>query len=216
MDAEDDKPVPAAEPIISENSAPRSPIVNPILTGAGRGVPAAATEQSLPSGEQAPQRLPGALQQLCRRLERGGGLRGARLAELALRAGITVPPREAGARGGGSLEASLWMELVRENATLRHEADKLAERQETLSRRIQRAKARLQALRLKVIQRRTGLTAKDLLEMPSPPTWQDLVQPRPNSGAPGDKPTSNTKAKPAGAGGEKLGEEDDESTRATE
>ena len=208
MDAEDDKPVPAVEPMISETSAPRSGIAGAILNGAGRSVPAVAPEQSLPSGEQVPQRLPGALQRLRQRLERGGGLRGARLAELALRAGITVPPREAEV-GAGSLEAALWMELIRENATLRHEADKLAEREEVLSRRIQRTKARLQVLRLKVIQQRTGLTAKDLLEMPSPPTWQDLIR-RPKRAAASDAWTSNAEEKPAEAGGDKSGEEDDD------
>lgn len=179
-DAEDEKPGSPAAEIVSQDMAERSRVVDPILTGAGRSVPAVVPDDRRGGSRSAP--TPGgsgAIERLRKRLEHGGGLRGMRLAELALRAGITVPPREAERGGTGPLEAALWMELVRENATLRHEADKLAERQEVLSRRIQRAKARLQALRLKVIQRRTGLTAKDLLEMPSPPTWQDLIRRRP-------------------------------------
>ena len=189
-DEEDEKAVPAAEPIVPEGLVGRA--------------------------DPVPQRPPGALQRLRTRLARGGGARGARLAELALRAGITVPPREAEMHGAGSLEAALWMELVRENATLRHAADKLAERQEILSRRIRRTKERLQALRLKVIQRRTGLTAKDLVEMPSPPQWQDLIEGRrPAGGAPGNRRISDAKSKPAEASGETSGAGDEEG-KATE
>lgn len=215
-DAEDEKEVAAAEQIVSELPAQQPGPTGPTLPDAGRRVPAFAPEQNPPGGEQVPRRPPGALQRLRDRLERGGGLRGARLAELALRAGITLPPREAEMHGAGSLEAALWMDLVRENATLRHEAEKLTERQETLSRRIQRAKARLQVLRLEVFQRRTGLTAKDLV--PSSPTWQSLIRRRPKrTPAQTDPRMPGGEAKSAEASREQApGGKNDEATKATE
>jgi hypothetical protein len=201
MDAEDKKPVPEASEQTSEDSAQRSRSADPVPGRTGEtGPPIAPLEVHL-FGEEVP-RPPATLQRLMKRLERGGGPSMARLAELALRAGITVPRRPAETHGSGGLETALWMELARENATLRREADKLAERQETLSRRIHRAKERLRELRLKVIQRRTGLTKKELLNMPSPPTWQELDRQHPKgAGAKGDTGKSSAEGGPARGGG---------------
>jgi hypothetical protein len=108
--------------------------------------------------ELVPRRPPATLQRLWKLITRETGSRGARLAEQALRAGLMPPARYSQAHGGGSLEAALWMELARENAALRREAARLAERKESLARRIQRAKGRLQLLRFKLAQRRLGAT----------------------------------------------------------
>jgi hypothetical protein len=95
-----------------------------------------------------------ALQRLKRRLMRGAGRRGARLAELALRAGLTPPSGRLATPASARLEAAVWMQMARENATLRREVSKLTGRERTLVLRIQRAKARVRALRLRLLQRR--------------------------------------------------------------
>jgi hypothetical protein len=109
-----------------------------------------------------PGRSVAALRQLQQRLERGGGARGKRLAELALQAGITPPARH-------FESIALWTELARENASLRRAADKLMERSETLGRRIRRTKARAQALRVKLVLRRLGLNPRNVLQTPFDP-----------------------------------------------
>lgn len=200
MDAEDEKSEPGIGKHTSEASAQQSQPAGP--SPGGTDMPVAPLELEPFGGEEDWHRPPAAIQRLRKRLERGGGLRGIRLAELALRAGIIVPPPPAETHGPGGLEAALWMEMARENAVLRREAEKLAERQETLSRRIQRAKARLRELRLKVARRRLGLEDKDLLDLPSAPTWQELVRQR--------------LKRAADPGEQASGEDDDDRTRDTE
>lgn len=123
-----------------------------------------------PSAGGQPGPAPAAIERLRKRLERGAGLRGVYLAELALRAGIT-PPR---ARFQAGAEAALWTELARENAALRREADRLMARKESITRRIRRARARLQGLRVRLMQQRLGLPEGSLRDFPLPRTWQEL------------------------------------------
>lgn len=134
------------------------------ITPAGEAI--APFEASLFGADEAPRRPVATIQKLKKRLESRSGLRGAQLAELVLRAGITLPARRRPVRGSQAVEAALWTELARENAILRREAERLMERQHSLSRRIQRAKTRVQDLRLKILQWRLGLTSKDLLDVP--------------------------------------------------
>ena len=122
--------------------------------------------------EPAPQRPPAGLQRLMKSLESRSGKRGARLAAITLRAGIAPPATPTEPPGAEAVQAALWMELARENASLRREAARLEERQHSLSRRIQRARNRVQELRLKLLQRRLGVKLWSLEDIPlgdSPP-----------------------------------------------
>jgi hypothetical protein len=145
-------------------------------------------------GGTASRPTPSALQKLQKRLARGAGLRGARLAELALRAGLTPPAPHPRAGACGTAEAALWMALARENAALRREATKLVERKETIIRRIHRVKTRLELLRLKLLQRRLGVAPTRLGNLPPPQPLRQLAPRRHTD------PAAATPSEPVAAG----------------
>jgi hypothetical protein len=123
----------------------------------------------------APPRPPAALQRLMNSLRSRSGRRGARLAAIALQAGITPPAAPTEPPGAEAVQAALWMELARENATLRREAARLEERQHHLSRRIQRARTRVQELRLKLLERQLGVRLRSLREIPLGEAWRERI-----------------------------------------
>ncbi len=106
-------------------------------------------------------------------LESHAGRRGARLAEMALRAGFKPPARKMEIPASvEALQSTIWMALVRENAELRRQAASLRLRKTHLNRSIRRARSRIQALRIKMLQRQLGLTPESLLSMPLPGAWR--------------------------------------------
>jgi hypothetical protein len=149
----------AAMPQADETGAgPPDPMADSIAAGmkpAGSRVSRFGPD--LFDAEPAPLRPPAALQRLMKSLESRAGKRGARLAAINLRAGIAPPAPRTDLPGAEGVQAALWMELARENATLRREAARLVQRQHSLSRRIDRAKTRVHELRLKLIERRLTL-----------------------------------------------------------
>jgi len=156
----------AAIPAAAETGTPDR-LMEPLAAGMKpAGSAALPLGPDLFEGEPDPPRAPAPLRRLMESLESRSGNRGARLAAINLRAGIAPPALRTELPGAGGVQAALWMELARENATLRREAARLEERQHRLSRRIERARTRVQELRLKLLQGRLGLTPGSLRDIP--------------------------------------------------